>query len=80
MDEAAATSGVVTVRASVATDRLTLSVRGNGATPVDLDFLRSQLIHAYTGQLHAELQTATEDGAQQISFELDRPRREPSTQ
>jgi hypothetical protein len=79
LDEAAATSGTVSVAASVVDDLLTLSVRGSWAGPVEMDFLRSQLVNAYIGQLHAELLGAA-DETQAIRFALDRPRLAPVTQ
>jgi hypothetical protein len=77
MDEAVASAGTVTVSASVADDALTLSVRGSWTGPVDLDFMRNQLIRAYIAQLHADGLTATDAWTRQISFILDRPGRMP---
>jgi hypothetical protein len=73
LDEALASSEVVTVTVSMVDSRVTISVRGSWSTPITLDLLRNRLIQAYAAQLNAETVSAAANGAEQISFPLERP-------
>jgi hypothetical protein len=73
LDEATAVAGVVTIAVSMVSSLITLSVRGNWNTLVDLDFLRSRLMQAYASQLKAEIAPSTAGGAEKLRFVLEPP-------
>jgi hypothetical protein len=72
LDEALASTGAVTITATMVANLLTLSIRGTWNTLVDFDVLRARLMQAYAAQLKAEIVTASADDAAQLRFALER--------
>jgi two-component sensor histidine kinase len=78
LDEAVATTGVVTISVSVAADVFTLSVRGTWNPMISLGFLRTRLMRAYAAQLSAEILPVSAHGAEQLRFRIERPAPSPN--
>jgi Histidine kinase len=68
LDQAVATDGIVTVTVGIVANLVTLTVRGDMHEPVILDFPRHRLMHAYAGQLGANILPATRLGEERLSF------------
>jgi hypothetical protein len=73
LNEAVTTAGAVTIATTVADNFVTVSVRGTWGTPIGLELIRRRLMRAYAAQLRADLVPATQHGAEQIRFALERP-------
>jgi len=73
LDEAMATTGILTVTVGIAAKLVTLTARANCNEPVVFDVLRSRLMRAYAAQLGVETPRETRDGEQQIRFPLEPP-------
>jgi hypothetical protein len=74
LDRAAATHATVRVAARVDAGIIAVSLSGTWTEPIALDYLRSQLMRAYVGQLQAELLPPEAQTGQLLRFALDPPR------